>query len=93
MAEKWLQQSAEEVLTPLTVFDQLGACITGMRSVARQSPAVPSYRELYQVIQRQLIFSRPKLVSAESYCRYARSGKVSPNIGFPLLDCSLVASS
>ena len=26
-------------------------------------------------------------------CRYARSGNESPNIGFPLLDCSCVASS
>ena len=32
-------------------------------------------------------------LSAEFHCRYTRSGNESPNIGFPLLDCSSVASS
>jgi hypothetical protein len=40
MAKKWLEQAVEEVLTPLTVFDQFGARITGVRSVADQSPTV-----------------------------------------------------
>ena len=31
--------------------------------------------------------------TALAECRYARSGNESPNIGFPLLDCSCVASS
>jgi len=63
------------------------------RQVAAQArsqfvPNVDYNDEVIQYFQRQLSGSQFRMDSFHAY-----TGKASPNIGFPLLDCSFVASS